>query len=207
MIATAVAAFAATATVVMADGLYRGDPTTAAHVLPPETILNAVRSFGLQPTTQALRRGPYYVLHAVDSRGLQMRVVADAQLGDIVSVSPLVIPRYDSAPRIIHVPPAEGRSGGADIGDDELAAPSMDSGEAPPTRRMMPHVRHRRERFPKPQTGVERKRPVLPPRNVLSAPPAAASLTPIHPTSRFSETPKPAEKFAPPADDSAPTRD
>jgi hypothetical protein len=56
------------------------------------------------PTTQALRRGPYYVLHAVNARGLEVRVVTDAQLGDIISISPLVLPRYDSGPRIIHVP-------------------------------------------------------------------------------------------------------
>jgi len=58
--------------------------------LPPSDILNTVRESGLGPTAmQPVRRGPYYVLHAIDASGVEMRVVADAQLGDILSVRPV----------------------------------------------------------------------------------------------------------------------
>ena len=111
-IALAAAALAATATSLMAAGYYHREraQVTAADALPAYEILNNMRSLGFRPTTQALRRGPYYVLHAIDPRGAEVRVVADAQLGDIVSVAPLVGPRFNSAPRIIHVPQPGERS-------------------------------------------------------------------------------------------------
>lgn len=59
-------------------------------VLSPYEILNSVRESGLGPTAmRPVRRGPYYVLHAIDASGVEMRVVADAQLGDILSVRPV----------------------------------------------------------------------------------------------------------------------
>jgi hypothetical protein len=57
-------------------------------VLPPFEIMSIVRSTGLAPLTRPMRRGPYYVLVAVDRVGRQMRVVVDAQLGDIVNLRP-----------------------------------------------------------------------------------------------------------------------
>lgn len=57
-------------------------------VLPPYEIMSIVRSTGLAPLTRPMRRGPYYVLVAVDRAGRQMRVVVDAQLGDIVNMRP-----------------------------------------------------------------------------------------------------------------------
>ncbi len=57
-------------------------------VLPPYEIMSIVRSTGLAPLTRPMRRGPYYVLVAVDRVGRQMRVVVDAQLGDIVNMRP-----------------------------------------------------------------------------------------------------------------------
>jgi hypothetical protein len=59
-------------------------------VLPPYEIMSIVRSTGLAPLTRPMRRGPYYVLVAVDRAGRQMRVVVDAQLGDIVNMRPAV---------------------------------------------------------------------------------------------------------------------
>ncbi len=83
----------------------------AAHdVLPPAEILATVRSMGLGPTGELRRRGPFYVLHAYDPRGLEVRVVADAQFGDILSITParelvdFYVPAYIRGPRIIHVP-------------------------------------------------------------------------------------------------------
>jgi hypothetical protein len=68
---------------------------------------------GLVPVGKPLRRGPYYVFHAYDRDGFEVRVVADAQLGDILSVVPagpvaLVSPK-DRPPRIIHVPQPQSR--------------------------------------------------------------------------------------------------
>lgn len=76
----------------------------ASAALPDYDIIATVRALGYIPTTQAFRRGPYYVLHARDIYGTKLRVVADAQLGDIVSVRQVFTPRYDAGPRIIHVP-------------------------------------------------------------------------------------------------------
>jgi hypothetical protein len=56
--------------------------------LPPYEIMSIVRSTGLAPLTRPMRRGRYYVLVAVDRVGRQMRVVVDAQLGDVVNMRP-----------------------------------------------------------------------------------------------------------------------
>jgi hypothetical protein len=70
-----------------AQTIYAGpEPFDAA--LPPYEIMSVVRSTGLTPLTRPMRRGPYYVLVAVDRVGRQMRVVVDAQLGDIVNLRP-----------------------------------------------------------------------------------------------------------------------
>jgi hypothetical protein len=72
--------------------------------LPAHEMFATVRALGFAPTTEAFRRGPYYVLHARDRYGFQVQVVADAQLGDIVSIAQIYVPQYDAGPRIIHVP-------------------------------------------------------------------------------------------------------
>jgi hypothetical protein len=81
------------------------EPEHLAAALPDYEIIASVRALGYYPTTPAVRRGPYYVLHARDAYGSKLRVVADAQLGDILSVRQVVLPRYDAGPRIIQVPP------------------------------------------------------------------------------------------------------
>jgi hypothetical protein len=88
-----------------AAGTSRREPGSAGSMLPAYEILTSVRALGYDPTTPAFRRGPYYVLHAYDRYGVKVRVVADAQLGDIVSIRPVFAVRYDAGPRIIHVPP------------------------------------------------------------------------------------------------------
>jgi hypothetical protein len=76
----------------------------------PQDILSIVRYMGYQPTTQVVRRGPYYVVHAYDPGGVEMRVIADAQFGDILSVEPALVldqiypPHYNRGPLIIHIP-------------------------------------------------------------------------------------------------------
>jgi hypothetical protein len=70
-----------------AQTVYAG-PGFPDPALPPYEIMSIVRSTGLAPLTRPMRRGPYYVLVAVDRVGRQMRVVVDAQLGDIVNLRP-----------------------------------------------------------------------------------------------------------------------
>jgi len=87
----------------------QAEPVTAAAVLPTSDILGIVREMGFAPHAPVRRRGPYYVLHAVDLRGVELRIVADAQFGDILWVTPAYpyyyVPAYVRAPHIIHVPP------------------------------------------------------------------------------------------------------
>jgi hypothetical protein len=83
-------------------------------ILPPADILASVRYLGLDPTGEPVRRGAYYVLHAFDATGVELRVVADAQFGDILFMAPALnatlTPPYTRAARIIQIAPPE--SGG-----------------------------------------------------------------------------------------------
>ena len=150
-------ALAVTLSLVAADSFKR-EQTIATDALPTNEILTTVRSMGLDPIGEPLRRGPYYVLHAYDPRGVEVRVVADAQLGDILSVTPArapintYTPYYVRGPRIIHVPQR-----------GEPAAPRPE---------------HRGDAAPLPQPA--------PRRDALSASPSLADgPTPIRPTPRF----------------------
>jgi hypothetical protein len=80
-----------------------------------------------------VRRWPYYVLHAYDPRGIEVRVVVDAQFGDILSVAPArpfataYAPRYERGARIIHVPQTGGRDDPAATmtSTEEVAQPAL----------------------------------------------------------------------------------
>ena len=101
----------------------------ADGLLPVSDVLDSVRQMGLAPNAQPVRRGPYYIVHAIDPRGVELRVVADAQFGDILSVTPAqpysFAPNYVRGPRIIHVPQP----------DEEVALPhGAGSDHAPRTR-------------------------------------------------------------------------
>src|ERR1700680_2654391 len=100
-----------------AQTIYAG-PGFADPVLPPYEIITIVRSTGLAPLTRPMRRGPYYVLVAVDRVGRQMRVVVDAQLGDIVNLRPALA--ADSY----------GPEVGRPSGQPRVAAPSPDTAGA-----------------------------------------------------------------------------
>ena len=200
-IAITVAALAATVTSLAAGGLNHRDHVAAANALPDSAILNSVRALGFIPTTPALRRGPYYVLHAYNPRGVEVRIVADAELGDIVSVQPLLTPHFDGGARVIHVPRPGERSDRAMPDDDQAAVSDDDDDEdnapPPPRRRVRPS--YQRDEAPR----ARAEKPLGPPRNVLSAPPpSTGTLTPVYPTPKFDPKfdPKnePAEKFAPP---------
>jgi len=223
LIATVVG-FAAPITLYAAGSRYL-EPTTDADAMPGYEILTRVRALALDPIGQPLRRGPYYILHAYDRRGIEMRVVADAHFGDIISVTPasLVTPQGPGTvggARIIHVPgPGEEKASlePSDDPDAEEAAPEE------PVRPPRPAVRPRAHKKPDARHEQTVRRPFTsappPPaehRTVLSAPPPAAvdGPTPIRPTPRFGEAqsgsfaapipaivtpPPPAPPAAPPA--------
>lgn len=139
----------------------------AHDILPASEILATVRSMGLGPTGVLRRRGPFYVLHAYDARGLEVRVVADAQFGDILSVTParelvdFYVPAYIRGPRIIHIP----QRGATD--DDEDAAP--------PRGHVTPRPQHRSD-APRPRSS---RKALNASRSLFDGP------TPIRPTPRF----------------------
>jgi len=180
----------------------------AADVLPADDILAGVLQIGLNPIGRPLRRGHYYVLHAYDRRGVEVRVVADAQFGDILSVAPAinatVTPPYDRSPRIIHVPQAGERDESAlpDDGDEPAAGNGDDAVEqpAPPPRRRVTPKPQRRSDVPQPRRRFSASPPPAQKRAVLSAPPMDTSLTPIRPTPRFKLPLETGEKFVPPKD-------
>jgi hypothetical protein len=100
-------------------------PSIVASAPAPYGLLATLRDMGLDPVMEPLRRGPYYVLHALDPYGVEVRIVADAELGDIVSLVPVepiygYAPFYVRAPRIIHVP-----DGGA-VGGNVVELPTGD---------------------------------------------------------------------------------
>ena len=91
-------------------GPAKHEPGKVAAALPPYDILTDMRGMGFYPISRPALRGPYYVQHALDPRGVEVRVVADAQFGDILSIVPasplnrIYAPSPDASPRIIHVP-------------------------------------------------------------------------------------------------------
>ncbi|MGE0564491.1 MAG: hypothetical protein AB7O50_08255 [Pseudolabrys sp.] len=103
-----------------------------------------LRRSGLAPRGEIIRHGDVFVTHAVDPRGIEVRVVAEALFGDIVSVAPrhLMVPypaRYDSGPRIIHIPGRGGDVRAALPGND--TALDQDDDDAPVA--AVPRVRER----------------------------------------------------------------
>ena len=86
--------------------------TAVFDVVNPATeeIVTTVRGLGLNPLARPERRGDYYVVRAADANGGEMRVVADAKSGDVISIAPVqafasaYAVSYGSGPRIIHVP-------------------------------------------------------------------------------------------------------
>jgi hypothetical protein len=170
-------------------------PVTAADALPAYEILASVRSLGFNPITRAVRRGSYYVLHAVDPRGDEVRMVADAQLGDIVSITRVLAPRYNGGPRIIHVPSEDDTRVGVEDRDDEIASPDDDGvGPAAPPRRGAINRPQQRSDAP------PRQHPYM-----LSAPPRAQELSPIYPTPKFGANGDRSEKFFAPDEASMPS--
>jgi hypothetical protein len=122
-----------------------GSPELSDPALPPYEIMSIVRSTGLTPLTRPMRRGPYYVLVAVDRVGRQMRVVVDAQLGDIVNLRPALAagsygPEVGRPVAMPGVAPPPADIGGAAPGYG--ARPGGDNGQAPTPPRSIPNARN-----------------------------------------------------------------
>jgi hypothetical protein len=97
-------------------------PIDVHPLLPPSELAATLRQMGLDPMTPVSRRGPYYVLHALDPGGIELRVVADAQFGDILALVPALppiayTPYYIRAPRILHVPETAAGEQGSNASD------------------------------------------------------------------------------------------
>lgn len=199
-IAVAGAALAAMLSLVAA-GAPKREPVTEAAAPSAYEIIATVRAIGLVPLSEPVRRGPYYVLRATNPRGVEMRVVADAQFGDILSVAPAHplntadAPHYERGARIIHVPQSGEREDRSNVNErDEPAASNDDAAEkiAPPAPRRA---------TPRPRSDAPLPPPPGPRRTVLSAPPPPAEgRSPIRPTPRFNSKIDPAERFGAPGD-------
>jgi hypothetical protein len=177
-----VAALAATLSFVAAGSFGREEEVIAADALAAYEIPNNVRAMRLNPTSQSARHGPYYVLHAVDPRGVEMRVVADVQSGDIVSITPArasvaYAQRYDNSPRIIHVPQADEPNNGTRAYNRSSAVVPTHEDVVAPVRRLQPE--------PVPELKVP---PAHPRRAILTAPSQPEGLSPVYPTPRWQTT-------------------
>jgi hypothetical protein len=176
-----------------AQAVYVG-PELSDPALPPYEIMSIVRSTGLTPLTRPMRRGPYYVLVAVDRVGRQMRVVVDAQLGDIVNLRPaLAIGSYG---------PEVGRA----VALPGPAAPPPDTAQAPTPPRSIPNTRAVNAAPPAapPAARVAVAEPALPPPPPLPRPRPKLALndapaqSPVQAPAQAA-APAPAEAQGPPA--------
>ncbi|HVZ51071.1 MAG TPA: hypothetical protein VG986_03835 [Pseudolabrys sp.] len=172
-------------------------PAPAVAMLAGADILASLRQIGLNPIGEPVLRGPYYVMHAYDPRGIEMRVVVDAQFGDVLSVSParplntVYAPQYERAPRIIHVPPRTGPDSGA-TSDDSVPPASVEDDDDASVAPDKPGA-GKTKKLPKGAQAPDKHRAVL------SAPPAAETPpAPINPADRFEPPADKGEKSAPP---------
>jgi len=207
------------------------EPTTAADAMPAYEILTRLRSLALDPIGEPLRRGPYYILHAYDRSGIEMRVVADAHFGDVISVTPATLVSLPGAgtvggARIIHVPaPGEEEASVTPGAEPELEQGPPDEPVQRPAAKPHPKpaAKHVSKREPEARRRPFSAEPPPPPppapaerRAVLTAPPPPAAPlddgpTPLRPTPRFGGPsqatvviPPPPVPPAPPASEPAP---
>lgn len=72
----------------MAQPLSYDDGPVGRQGMPARQVAAIVRSTGLTPVSPPARVGPNYIVHAIDRNGETMRVVIDAEFGDIVRIRP-----------------------------------------------------------------------------------------------------------------------
>ena len=142
-------------------------------------IAAGVRAAGLDPVDAPRLRGRYYVLKAVDWHGVDMRVLADAQDGSILSILPARRSRagrlaYNGIARIIHVPQPDDAAAEADDGGGAVREP------AAPSRHIEPGLRPRSE-VPRVDRHTVSSAPPPPPQRANDD----TALRPIYPTPDF----------------------
>jgi hypothetical protein len=154
------------------------EPAVPADIRPADELFERLRLLALEPQGQPVRRGPYYVLHAIDARGRTLRIVADAELGDILSIAPVHAPGWQSqgGPRIIHVPdPNEVQD--ARVEDDWRTDAPADVDEIEDTRPAPARPRHVRPMQRKTDISPPKHEPA--PRRSLSSAPAKPAEPPL----------------------------
>ena len=178
-------------------------------ILPPAHILTRARAMGFSPTDMPTRRGDYYVLQAVNSHGVQVRVVADALFGDLLTITPVRaqadILQYESGNSINHIPlPREHphaavrredllKTARAQASENEIVPPSIRQriDSAPPKELRLPRADPRRAHIPPPIAQKRAEIPLVssePKRTVLSvAPLPTIHTSSIKPRSRESD--------------------
>lgn len=62
--------------------------------VPPYEVVAIVRSTGLEPLGRPVRQGPVYTMRALDPSGEEVRVIVNAQMGRIVRIVPVTMPRH-----------------------------------------------------------------------------------------------------------------
>jgi len=212
--AACVVGFATPITLYAAGSRYF-EPITAADAMPAYEILTRVRALALDPIDEPVKRGSYYILHAYDRRGAEVRVVADAHFGDVLSVTPAALVTPGRGPgtvggaRIIHVPAPGEEQAHADPADtpvaDDAAPDGPEAPHAAPLRRPLDTM-SKRETSPhrRPFASAPPPPPSAEQRPMLSAPSANEGLSPIYPTPRFSHEEAAAKPVAPPPAAAAP---
>lgn len=179
----------------------------AAQTKPAHEIAAGVRAAGLDPDGAPVLRGRYYVVRALDRYGREMRVLADAQFGDILSiVSARRAGRYQTSynggPRIIHVPQPDDAIAAGDYRDRvdrDDASHVEDVADPEPPKPVRPARPARGERSAAPSPV---KRHIV--NSAPQSPRAAAdkhkdkSLSPIYPTPDFGAKADSGKKFDPP---------
>lgn len=180
-----------------------GAADAAPGTLSAARIAARVRAMGLDPRDTPRLRGRYYVLHATDPDGAELRVLADAQFGEILSVLPARRapddrPSYGGGARIIHVPQPDDVVADVDAGDDPVSAgeasPVDDVADPEPprpaVRQIHPPARQRSE-APRVKRHVVTSAPPPPPQaggkddKAKDMAKKDTALTPVYPTPDF----------------------
>jgi hypothetical protein len=78
----------------------------AADMLPPYEVSTIVASMGMRPIDRPIWRNGRYVVNAIDRNGREVRVVLDAQDGQVIAVRPRMRD-YVYEPRYAAPPPPE----------------------------------------------------------------------------------------------------
>jgi hypothetical protein len=179
----------------------------SGQTLPASQIAAGVRAAGLDPNGEPVLRGRYYVLHAFDPHGHEMRVLADAQFGGILSILPsrrasAYRPSYGGVARIIHVPQPDDAVAGADyrdnvdIGNVNTNYDQPKPSEAPPAHDVRPAPRPRSE-APRIKRHIVSSAPPPPPQAGNAEKDNDKALSPVYPTPDFGVKIEPGEKFDP----------